>query len=227
MKKINRAFFNFWNEDRSLTVLMLLLMLFIFVFVPIMGRGRIGEIIFKFIYSIILISGIFSVVKRKSYLPLAIVFIIIGLSINWFSEIETTNASLIANNVGAILFNLFFAFAIFIKTFQPGDITFHRIEGSVVVYLLLGLVFAYSFHVIYLVYGITAFNNIQGPEFKDFLYFSFTSLTTMGYGDITPVHSVARSVANFEAVIGQLYPAILIARLVSMEFESSIRKKGI
>ena len=47
----------------------------------------------------------------------------------------------------------------------------------------------------------------------------------MGYGDITPVHPLARSLANSEALIGQLYPAILIARLVSMEFESSAKKR--
>jgi hypothetical protein len=62
-------------------------------------------------------------------------------------------------------------------------------------------------------------------DLKELLYFSFTSLTTMGYGDITPVHPLARSLANLEALIGQLYPAILIARLVSMEIESSARKE--
>ena len=68
-------------------------------------------------------------------------------------------------------------------------------------------------------------NNIFGTDLKEFLYFSLTSLTTMGYGDITPVYPLARSLANFEALIGQLYPAILIARLVTMEFESSSKRK--
>jgi len=50
------------------------------------------------------------------------------------------------------------------------------------------------------------------------MYFSLTTLTTMGYGDITPVNGIARSLSNLEALNGQLYPAILIARLVSLEF---------
>jgi voltage-gated potassium channel Kch len=54
-------------------------------------------------------------------------------------------------------------------------------------------------------------------------YYSFVTLTTVGYGDITPVHPVARSLAIAEALVGQLYPAILIARLVAMEIESRRR----
>ncbi|KIC93810.1 potassium channel family protein, partial [Flavihumibacter solisilvae] len=62
-------------------------------------------------------------------------------------------------------------------------------------------------------------------DLREFLYFSFITLTTTGYGDITPVHPIARSLANLDALIGQLYPAILIARLLSMEFESSSWKR--
>jgi hypothetical protein len=48
-------------------------------------------------------------------------------------------------------------------------------------------------------------------------YFSFTTLTTLGYGDILPVSPVARSLATSEALFGQLYPAVMIARLISLE----------
>ena len=49
------------------------------------------------------------------------------------------------------------------------------------------------------------------------IYFSMTTLTTVGYGDVTPINPVARSLANFEGMIGQLFPALTLARLVSME----------
>jgi hypothetical protein len=51
------------------------------------------------------------------------------------------------------------------------------------------------------------------------IYFSFVTLTITGYGDIAPVHAYARSLASIEAIIGQLYPAILLARLVTLELE--------
>jgi Ion channel len=225
MKKFFAKLMLFWNEDRSLTIMLLLLLFFTFVFVPISGQGRTGGIFLKMIYSVILLTGILSVAKHKHYVVLAGIFAIIGLYVNWLSDIEPTRSVLMAKDFGAILFNFFFAIAILMKTFKPGEITFQRIQGSIVVYLLVGLVFAYTFQAIYFFAGPSSYNNISGPDLKTFLYFSFTTLTTVGYGDISPVHSLARSLANLEALLGQLYPAILIARLVSMEFESSARKR--
>ena len=54
-------------------------------------------------------------------------------------------------------------------------------------------------------------------KMQTFAYFSFVTLTTVGYGDITPVHPVARVLAIGEALVGQLYPAVLIGRLVSLQ----------
>jgi hypothetical protein len=225
MKMFFSKFVRFWNEDRSLNVMLLLLLLFIFVLVPILNPGRGGAIFIKIIYSVMLLTAILSVAKHKKYVTIAGILAIIGLFVNWLSDIEPTRSILIAHDFSAILFNFFFAIVILIKTFQPGEITFLRIEGSIVVYLLMGLIFGYVFQAIYFLAGNSSFNNINGAELKGFLYYSFTTLTTVGYGDITPVHPLARSLANFEALIGQLYPAILIARLVSMEFESSHQKR--
>ena len=225
MKNFFSKLILFWSEDRSLTVMLLLLLLFIFVFVPILSIGKGGQIFIKIIYSILLLTGILSVAKHKTYVVAASMLAVIGLFLNWLAQVKPLSQVLIANDFSVILFSLFFAILVLIKTFQPGDITFHRIEGSIVVYLFMGLVFAFTFHAIYLIEGSSSFNNIRDRDIKEFLYFSFTSLTTMGYGDITPVNSLARSFANLEGLVGQLYPAILIARLVSMEFESSSRRK--
>ena len=203
----------------------LLLLFFIFVFVPILPRDAGGAIIIKGIYSLMLLTGILSVTRERKILIGISIFAAIAFFINWLSQVEPTVPILIAHDLCAIFFNLFFASAILIKTFAKGEITFHRIVGAVVVYLLVGLIFTYVFHAIYLSEGPSSFNNIKDTGLKDFAYFSFTSISTMGYGDITPVHPLARSLANFEALLGQLYPAILIARLVSMEFESSTKKK--
>jgi len=225
MKKLSSILLRFWNEDRSLTVMLLLLLFFVFILVPSMSQGMRGEIFIKIVYSFILFTGILSVARQKKFVIIVSILAVIGFFLNWLSEVYPTTPVLIANDLAIIIFNLFFALAILIKTFQPGEITYQRIEGSIVVYLLAGLIFAYIFHAVYLFAGITSFNNIKG-NLKEFLYFSFTSLTTMGYGDVTPVHPLARSLANLEALIGQLYPAILIARLVSMEIESSARKRA-
>ena len=227
MKKFYLQLISFWDEDKSLTTMMLLLFAFIFVLVPLLSPDRVGQVVIKLVYSVMLFTAILSVSKSRRHAILISIFAAVALVINWVSDIKPTVPLLVAQDFSAILFNSLFAVVMLLKTFKPGEITYQRIEGSIVVYLLLGMIFSYVYHAVYLIAGPSSFNNINTNNgLREFLYFSFTSLTTMGYGDITPVHPMARSVANFEALIGQLYPAILIARLVTMEFESTSRKKA-
>jgi len=96
------------------------------------------------------------------------------------------------------------------------------IRGAVAAYLLLGLTFAFAYEMITLKWpDAFTFANAR-PTMPDalishFVYFSFVTLTTLGYGDVTPNHPIARSLVTVEALIGQLFPAILLARLVSLE----------
>lgn len=91
------------------------------------------------------------------------------------------------------------------------------IAGSVAVYLLLAIVFAYLFGLVDLLEpGSFAFADRAGFPDPDFYYFSLVTLTTLGYGDITPVSPMARGLAALEAVIGPVYLTVLVARLVGM-----------
>jgi hypothetical protein len=88
-------------------------------------------------------------------------------------------------------------------------------------YLLIGLIFASLYEVVArLAPDAFAGNVVLRPgqvQGGDFVFFSFVTLTSTGYGDVVPVHPVARSLAMLEAMTGQLYPAIILARLVSLE----------
>ena len=109
------------------------------------------------------------------------------------------------------------AMVVLAQTFRAGPVNRHRIEGAVAAYLLLGLAWALAYELVgLLAAGAFSGTGRSGPERPDLVYFSFVTLTTVGYGDVTPVHPVARSLAVAEALTGQLYPAILLARLVSL-----------
>ena len=110
---------------------------------------------------------------------------------------------------------------VFGAAFGPGRFTAHRIRGVIVLYLNIGLLFAILHRMLAeLVPG--AYAHLPVTQSTAALrasldYFSLSTLTSLGYGDIVPVHPVARSLATLEAVIGQLYPPTLLARVVTLE----------
>ncbi len=108
--------------------------------------------------------------------------------------------------------------------FGPGKVTFHRIIGAVLLYLNIGLIFVALFCFVALLEpkAFTGLGSLQDTlaVAGNLIYFSFVTLTSVGYGDIVPLHPFARSLANVEAIIGQLYPATLLARLVTLELEN-------
>jgi hypothetical protein len=104
--------------------------------------------------------------------------------------------------------------------FAPGKITYHRVMGAVLLYLTIAVIFVplYAFVGSLIPKAFTGISMQDTPALaSNLIYFSFVTLTTTGYGDVFPVHPIARSLCNVEAIIGQLYPATLLARLVTLE----------
>jgi hypothetical protein len=94
-----------------------------------------------------------------------------------------------------------------------GPITLNQLVGAMCAYLLLGILWAAAYFALHTAMP-DAFALPADLAFDQFIYFSFVTLTTLGYGDITPVLPLARALAYLEAVIGQLYVAVLVAALV-------------
>ncbi|HEY0615219.1 MAG TPA: ion channel [Candidatus Elarobacter sp.] len=107
--------------------------------------------------------------------------------------------------------------------FRSGRVTGHRIVGAIAIYLNIAFAFALGYRLI-AVFIPHAFTGRIAPALDhrlfDYVYFSLSTLTTSGFGDIVPAAPLARALANLEAVIGQLFPATLLARLVTLELES-------
>jgi hypothetical protein len=108
--------------------------------------------------------------------------------------------------------------------FAPGKVSYHRVVGAVLLYLNIGLIFValYCLMALLVPHPFTGLGSLQDnlSIAGNLTYFSFVTLTSVGYGDIVPLHPLVRSMANVEAVIGQLYPATLLARLVTLQLES-------
>jgi len=109
--------------------------------------------------------------------------------------------------------------------FGGGHITLHRIQGAIAIYLMIGLTFMHLYALISLLSPnafVYASQLLIPNQFQRgrFLYFSFTTLTSTGYGDIVPLHPMARSTAILEALIGQLFPTTMVARLVTLQIDN-------
>jgi hypothetical protein len=106
--------------------------------------------------------------------------------------------------------------------YKEGPVTSQRIQAAVAAYLLIALAFALGYMLVsFRIPWAFGFADeapaIDDPRFGYiFHYFSISTITTLGYGDIVPVHPFARTLATAEALVGQLFPAILLARLVSL-----------
>ncbi|MBN8839633.1 MAG: two pore domain potassium channel family protein [Sphingomonadales bacterium] len=135
--------------------------------------------------------------------------------------------------VAAFCFNAAVTGLVMRHVFGPGRVTVHRIQGAVLIYLDVAALFAIAFNAILMhspgaLVSTTAtpLALAQGARTAVLTYFSLATLTTTGYGDIVPVLPLARSLANLEAVIGQLFPATLLARIVALQLEHSRRTPG-
>lgn len=234
-----RASLHAWQDrvrDPSLTVLLVLQLISLFLALPLTAIGfpiaeRVGQP---------LLIAVLSLVVVLSHRGVAIVIILLGLvaiaaSVALGREWSPMTGSVL-NRGGFIIIFSALAWVVAHAVYAPGRITFHRLQGAAVVYLTLATIFAAAFSLLSeLIPGAfanlpaadrVALAGLRSPrEFDTMLYFSLATLTTTGYGDIVPVNPFARSLANMEAVIGQFYLAITVARLVTMELEDRRRNQ--
>ena len=127
----------------------------------------------------------------------------------------------------SIVVLLLYVRIVLLVMFREDPVTWSRMQGGVSAYLLLGLAWAYAFQLTELLHS-GSFRFVTPPVNADqlsgkLIYLSFTTLTTVGFGDVTPVLPFARSLTIAEAVVGQLFPAILIGALVSMAIQGRTR----
>ena len=141
----------------------------------------------------------------------------LGIVLN-IAATQVASEALVYASFGAIMLFMMIAIGVtFRDVATDPDISTNRIAGAVAVYLMLGVLWAVAYTIVDLVWpgSFTGFESHAGGEWdSEWLYYSFVTMTTLGYGDISPVSPVARLLAYLQAVAGQLYIAILVAGLV-------------
>ncbi len=193
----------------------------------ILGKTR--RLLLEPALCLMLLMGIWSLVNEKKWL-------IVGGGILAASGVATATIDFFFNIPKLQLVNMcillvFSLGSIWIASrhlLLSGAIDLNKIIGAVCIYLLLGL----NWSVFYLFINMAnpgSFHGLTstaiGTQFSEFMYYSFVTITTVGYGDITPAKPIARTVANLEAIVGQYYVAVLVAWLVGMYLSDKGRNR--
>ena len=205
-------------RERLLTILLVVQIFSLFVMPSVRASGL--QVPHFAIYAVMLILVGLAIVLSRSKIAIVIMIIstvltVIGVFLHREQQDLLTSA---LSAMGQVLAQLSLLWVVSTAVFAPGRITYHRILGAVIMYLCIGTIFT-SLDILLARTMSDAFTHLptSNVELRETLtYFSFSTLTTGSFGDIIPIHPVARSLANLESICGQLFPATLLARIVGL-----------
>ena len=208
-----------WS-DPLLTLLTGLLAVMLFAIAPLQALGVFVFQAFELVFAIILVVGVFVMTGSRTALAAMMVSLLMAV-VAGISRLKAPSILDINLFAGAwLIMGITLACVVAPAAFGSGRVTYHHIMGAILLYLTIAVTFVALFTFI----GSLVPRAFFGLSLEDspalasnLIYFSFATLTTTGYGDIFPVHPIARSLCNLESIFGQLYPATLLARLVTLE----------
>jgi hypothetical protein len=208
------------HGDSVLPLLLAALAVLIFVASPLADLGMASRPLIGTTMIIVVLAGLLALGGRER-----LAAPVIGLGVTLLalqgSVIVYPNVVLgtITEFADAAFFGLL-CIVLLLSVFRPGRVTVHRVLGAVAVYLLLALFFAEAFDIVdrftdnAFIMG-TQPTPYTAPSARLF-YLSAITLTSVGFGDLAPVHPVARALVMLEAVLGQIYTTVILAWMVSL-----------
>jgi hypothetical protein len=206
---------------RFSTVELLVALALLFLFFPFVEEVKGGDIIISILLSLVLLSAVLAVADRKGVFFIALVLAIPAIVGRWISHFRPDLVPPPVFLVAGLALIAFVVANLLLFVLRAPSVNTEVLCASISAYLMLGLLWTVAY---WLVAQVTpnafAFNTATGTKetmvgFNAF-YFSFITLSTVGYGDIAPVSRIARWLAATEAMTGLLYVTVLIARLVSL-----------
>jgi Ion channel len=219
MRNLIRRFQAYWLADASFVTLLIMLIAAVFVLPVIMEFSGHGVLLFNILLLSVFFSGIFST-RSVGLMAVSAILFSIHLALRLIRFGENPYSFFVLENVVGIANTLVFIYINLRLLFRDQIVNTYRIVGAVNVYLLLALMGALTLEVIHAATGASLGGNVllsgTDNDYVYFIYFSLTSLTTVGFGDIYAVSTSAKMLSTFLSTLGILFPAIVIARLVGL-----------
>lgn len=192
------------------------------IVVPMVNLSHLGQLAVGLVFALMLVLGAFATINNRAGAYFVVGLTALALAVNLGSEVAPSRGLVTLAIALKLTCLAILVFMTLKRTLRPGPVTRYRVMGAIAGYILIGFAWAIAYQL--LVYRVPGAIHVAGAAITDgpwqqpnqLLYFSFVTLTTVGYGDMNPVSPVVRSLAVAEALVGQLYVAILIASLVGM-----------
>ena len=206
---------------RFSAVQLLIALALFFIWAPFVEEIKGGDLIVSLLLSLVLVAGVLAVADRKYVLVVALVLAIPAIAGRWINHFRPDLIPPAVFLVAGLLLIAFVVGNLLRFVLRAPSINTEVLCASISAYLMLGLMWTIAYWLVDQLTpgGAFSYNTNAGTHsmngFTGF-YFSFITLSTVGYGDITPVSRIARWLAAMEAMTGLLYVAVLIARLVSL-----------
>lgn len=205
---------------RFTTVQLLVALGLLFVAFPFVEEVKGGDIVVSILLSLVLLCAVLAVADRKRVLVIAVALAIPAIAGRWISHFRPDLVPPPVFLTAGLVLIAFVVANLLRFVLRAPSVNVEVLCASISAYLMLGLLWTVAYWLVdQLNPGAFAFNtNEERQSIRGFnaFYFSFVTLSTVGYGDITPVSKVARMLAAMEAMTGLLYVAVLIARLVAL-----------
>ncbi len=217
------------RSDHALTAFLVGLSTYLFVLTPLVRNEGAGRIVLDLAFLLVLSPAVFVMSERRMARLAAVLFVVAVVG-RLTGRLWSSEELRLFDLAFAILFLAIVVYSLLSQIAAPGPVNSHRIRGAIAVYLLIGVIWGLGYlALVVVVPGAFAGLDTHGAahlapheQSQALNYFSFVTLTTLGFGDIVPVHPFARTLVVVEALVGTLYLAVLISRLVSLEVASRL-----
>jgi hypothetical protein len=183
---------------------------------PILSRFIVARIFLHIFLTAIFIFMLYIISGKKHHIIFNVLPAIVMLISIWLQYVYPNKGILAIGMIAGVLFTGLVIANFLAIMFQSDEVTREVIFAALLSYLLAALMWAFLYTFLKLVDPASFNIDLSQPEgyLSVFQYYSFVTITTLGYGDITPMTGVAKSFSALEAVVGQLYVVVVIAWLV-------------
>jgi len=196
-------------------------LVFLLMGYPFFEHGVFKSPVMVIFLTSVLSTAMYSLTDENNLFYIGLLLGVPAVIFSWLNVIDMTTLTVLGSHLFTIFLYIFTSVAIIDHIFKDHDIGSDAIFGAISVYLILGILWATLFSLLYyfdpsslLIVPLDGFHGSANLVWSDFIYFSYSNLTSLGLGDINPTTPLVKSLVVLEAMAGVIYMAVLVSRFI-------------